>query len=94
MSREITATAVRRKLGGLLDEVRYHKGRIVITKRGPVAALIDSALFERLNKLDEEFGRLCGALASAFAGIGPAEGQLLAGKAVKASRRSKRRRGS
>ncbi len=93
MIREAPAMTVRKNLGDLLNEVQYRKGRIVITKGGkPVAALIDVALFERLRKLDEEFEQLSGALAKAFAGIGPAKGTALVDEAVKAARRKPPRR--
>ena len=59
---------VRQHLGDLLNEVRYRRGRIVITKAGkPVAALVDIETFERLRKSDEEFDDLRAEIAVAFA---------------------------
>ena len=68
MIREATAMTVRQHLGDLLNEVRYRRGRIVITKAGkPVAALVDIETFERLRKSDEEFDDLRAEIAVAFA---------------------------
>ena len=93
MIREAPAMTVRQNLGDLLNEVQYRKGRIVITKGGkPVAALIDIELFERLRRLDEEFGELSGALAKAFASVGAAKGGALVDEAVKAARRKRPRK--
>lgn len=69
MIREATAMKVRQHLGDLLNEVRYRRGKIVITKAGtPVAALVDIETFERLRRSDEEFERLRGEISRAFAG--------------------------
>lgn len=87
MIREAPATTVRQNLGELLKEVKYRKGRIVITKSGkPIAALIDVELFERLRRLDEEFEELCGMLAHASAGLGIIKGTRLVDAGVKAAR--------
>ena len=68
MIKEVTAMAVRQHLGDLLNEVRYRRGKIVITRAGkPVAALVDIETFERLRKADEEFERLRGEISDAFA---------------------------
>ena len=93
MMREAPATTVRQKLGDLLKEVQYRKGRIVITKRGKrVAALIDIALFDRLRKLEEGFEELSGGLAKAFAGMQPAKGAALVDEAVQWARRKPSRK--
>ncbi len=92
MIREAPAMTVRRKFGELLNEVRYRRGRVLITKAGkPVAALIDVALFEKLRKLDEEFERLSGELRKRFAKVPPREAMALIDEAVRASRRKRRR---
>ena len=91
--REASAMTVRQNLGGLLNEVQYRKGRIVITKGGkPVAALIDIQLFERLRRLDEEFEELSGTLAKAFTGVGAAKGTMLVDEAVRSARRKTARK--
>ena len=88
MIREASAMAVRQHLGELLNEVQYRRGKIVVTKAGrPVAALVDIAMFERLRKLDEEFDRMRGEFANAFADATEHDVQALTDEAVKAVRR-------
>ena len=78
---------VRQNLGDLLNEVQYRKGRILITKAGkPVAALVDVALFERIQRLDEEFEKLTDALADAFKDVPSEEGTKWIDEAVRAAR--------
>jgi prevent-host-death family protein len=84
---EATAMKVRQNLGELLNEVQYRNGKILITKAGkPVAAIVDVALFERIRKLDEEFGKLTTELAEAFEDVAPEKGMALVDEAVKAAR--------
>ena len=79
---------VRQHLGDLLNEVRYRRGRIVITRAGkPVAALVDIETFERLRRSDEEFERLRGELSEAFAGQPEDEIRAMVDEAVHAARR-------
>ena len=83
MIREATAMTVRRHLGDLLNEVRYRRGRIVITKAGkPIAALVDIETFERLRKSDEEFDDLRAEIAEAFANHAEEEVGALVDEAV------------
>ena len=93
MIREAPAMTVRQRLGDLLNEVQYRRGRIVITKGGkPVAALVDIALFERIRKLDEEFDRALDEMARAFSGIPANKGEALVAEAVAAARRKRAKR--
>ncbi len=79
---------VRQHLGDLLNEVRYRRGRIVITRAGkPVAALVDIETFERLRRSDEEFERLRGELSEAFAGQPEDEIRAMVDEAARAARR-------
>ena len=79
---------VRQHLGDLLNEVRYRRGRIVITRAGkPVAALVDIETFERLRRSDEEFERLRGELSEAFAGQPEDKIRAMVDEAVHAARR-------
>ena len=79
---------VRQHLGDLLNEVRYRRGRIVITRAGkPVAALVDIETFERLRRSDEEFERLRGELSEAFAGQPEDEIRAMVDEAVHVARR-------
>lgn len=90
---EASAMRVRQKLGELLNEVRYRKGNVLITKAGkPVAALVDIALFERIRKLDEEFESLTKDLARAFRRVPPRKGIALVDEGVTAARRKSTKR--
>jgi prevent-host-death family protein len=87
MIREASAMKVRQNLGDLLNEVQYRKSRILITKAGkPVAALVDLALFERIQKLDDEFDALTRKLAQAFENLPAEQGTTLVDEAVRAVR--------
>jgi prevent-host-death family protein len=87
MIKEASAMTVRKSLGDLLNEVQYRKGRILITKAGkPVAALVDVALFERIQKLDEEFEELSNRVAKAFEDVPIEEGMKWVDEAVEAAR--------
>ena len=84
---EAPAMTVRQRLGELLNEVQYRRGRIVITKAGkPVAALVDVETFERLRNLDEEFDRLREEIVAAFSGQSETEINALIDEAVTAAR--------
>ena len=87
MIKQATAMTVRQHLGDLLNEVRYRRGKIVITKAGkPVAALVDIETFERMRKSDEEFERLRGEISDAFAAQPEEEIRALVDEAVAAAR--------
>lgn len=93
MIREATAMTVRQNLGELLNEVQYRHGKVLITKAGkPVAALVDIAMFTRLRKLDEEFGRMRTELAKAFAGINEKAIGVLVDEALKDVRTRRRKK--
>ena len=87
MISEAPAMTVRQRLGELLNEVRYRRQQIVITKAGkPVAALVDIGVFDRLRKLDEEFEHMRGELAEAFSGHSETEVDALVDEAAEAAR--------
>lgn len=89
-----TCMTVRQKFGEFLNEVQYRQGKVLITKAGkPVAALVDVALFEKIRDLDEEFERLRGSLAKAFANVRVAKGEALVDEAVHAARKKRSARG-
>ena len=91
MIREATAMKVRQNLGEILAEVQYRRGKVLITKAGkPVAAIVDVDLFERLQKLDDEFDTLVSELTGTFAALEPEEGMTLIDEAVVAARESAR----
>ena len=69
---------VRQHLADLLNEVRYRRGRTIITRAGkPVAALVDIETFERLR----------GELSEAFAGQPEDKIRAMVDEAVHAARR-------
>lgn len=89
MFHEASAMTVRQNLGELLNEVQYRHSRVMITKAGkPVAALVNMELFERIRKLDEEFERMAGDLAIAFADLPEEKGAALIDEALKNARRT------
>lgn len=93
MIREAPAMTVRQKFGELLSEVQYRRGKVVITKAGkPVAALVDMALFEKIQALDEEFERMKDDMAKAFAKVPAERGNALVDEAVRKTRKRKRAR--
>jgi prevent-host-death family protein len=93
MIREAPAMTVRQNLGELLNEVQYRNGKILITKAGkPVAALVDIALFERIQKLDKEFDQMTADFAKGFAGKAEKEVEALVDEAVKSVRRKPSRK--
>jgi len=93
MIREAPAMTVRQNLGELLNEVQYRNGKILITKAGkPVAALVDIAFFERIQKLDAEFDQMTAQFAKAFAGKAEREVEALVDEAVKSVRRKPSRK--
>jgi len=89
MIREATAMKVRQNLGELLNEVRYRRDSILVTKGGkPVAALVDIDLFQKIRLLDTEFDRLTAELVKTYEGIDPETAAKEIGEAAKAARRS------
>lgn len=93
MIREAPAMTVRQNLGELLNEVQYRHGKVLITKAGkPVAALVDIALFERIRKVDEEFGWMATQFAQAFSGKTAKEVDALVSDAVRSTRRTHKKK--
>lgn len=88
MIKEATAMTVRQNLGELLNGIQYGHDQIVITKGGkPVAAMVDSALFERIRLLNREFARLTDELAAAYRGVDAQTAQEEIDEAVRAARK-------
>lgn len=78
---------VRQNLGELLNGIQYGHDQIVITKGGkPVAAMVDSALFERIRLMNREFSRLTDELAAAYRGVDATAAQEEIDAAVRAAR--------
>ncbi len=88
MIKEATAMTVRQNLGELLNGIQYGNDQIVITKGGkPVAAMVDTALFDKIRLLKREFNRLTDELAIAYQGIDESVAQQEIDAAVKQARK-------
>lgn len=70
MIKEATAMTVRQNLGELLNGIQYGHDQVIITKGGkPVAAMVDSELFDKIRLMKKEFNRLTDELATAYQGV-------------------------
>ena len=88
MIKEATAMTVRQNLGELLNGIQYGNDQIVITKGGkPVAAMVDTALFDKIRLLKREFNRLADELAIAYQGVEESVAQQEIDAAVKQARK-------
>ena len=88
MIKEATAMTVRQNLGELLNGIQYGSDQVVITKGGkPVAAMVDTALFDKIRLLKREFNRLTDQLAVAYQGIDESLAQQEIDAAVKQARK-------
>ena len=88
MIKEATAMTVRQNLGELLNGIQYGNDQIVITKGGkPVAAMVDTALFDKIRLLKREFNRLTDELAVAYQDVDKSVAQQEIDAAVKQARK-------
>jgi prevent-host-death family protein len=72
---QTTAGALRQNLGEMLGQVHRQGDSIIISEGGqPVAALVDIALFERIQRLQNRFDQLSARFAKAFATVTEPEG--------------------
>lgn len=75
MITETSAVSFRQNLEEMLDQVQYRRDSIVINKDGkPVAALVDSRLFERIRRMQTRFDALCERLETGFSAVPEDEG--------------------
>jgi prevent-host-death family protein len=89
---EVTAVKFRQNLGEMIARVRYSNDAVIINKGGkPAAALIDSALYERIRRMWDTFDQLTGKVADAYVPVPEDEGMAEI-EAVSASVRSEARR--
>jgi prevent-host-death family protein len=89
---EVTAVKFRQNLGEMIARVQYNSDAVIINKGGkPVAVLIDSALYERIRRMQDTFDRLTGKVADAYAAVPEDEG-IAEIEAISASVRSETRR--
>lgn len=88
MIKEATAMTVRQNLGELLNGIQYGNVQVVITKGGkPVAAMVDTALFDKIRLLKREFNRLADELAVAYQHVDENVAQQEIDAAVKQARK-------
>ena len=75
MINEVNAAVFRQNLGEMLNQVQYRHDSILIKKDGkPVAALVDTQLFERIRRFKDRFEILSQRLAEAYAPIPEEDG--------------------
>jgi prevent-host-death family protein len=75
MITQTSAVAFRQNLGEMLNQVQYRHDSVVINKDGkPVAALVDTRLFERIRRMQERFDGLCRRIKSGFEDVPKADG--------------------
>lgn len=88
MIKEATAMSVRQNLGELLDSIQYGHDQVVITEGGKrVAAMVDTALFDKINLMKREFDRLTDELAAAYKSTGEGIAQQEIDDAVRQARK-------
>lgn len=89
MITETSAVAFRQNLGEMLNQVQYRHDSVLINKDGkPVAALIDTRLFDRIRRLQDRFDALCQRVESGFEGVPEDVGLAEINAAVEAERAS------
>ena len=87
MINEASATAFRRNLGEMLNQVQYRHDNIVINKNGkPAAALVNARLFARIRRMQARFDALCRRIEAGYAEAPEAEGMAEIGTTVTAVR--------
>lgn len=88
MIKEATAMSVRQNLGELLNGIQYGHDQVVITKGGkPVAAMVDTVLFDKIRLMKREFNRLTDELAATYKGVDERIAQQEIDAAVKHARK-------
>ena len=91
MITETNVVAFRKNLGEMLNQVQYRHASVLISKNGkPVAALIDSCLFDRIRRLQDRFDALCQRVESGFEDVPGEVGVAEIHAAVEAERSSTR----
>jgi prevent-host-death family protein len=75
MINEVNAAVFRQNLGEMLNQVQYRHDSILIKKDGkPVAALVDTQLFDRIRRFKDRFEILSQRLAEAYSTIPEEDG--------------------
>lgn len=87
MITETSAVAFRQNLGEMLNQVQYRHDSVLINKDGkPVAALIDTRLFDRIRRLQDRFDALCHRVESGYESVPEEIGLAEIDAAVQAER--------
>jgi prevent-host-death family protein len=75
MINEVNAAAFRQNLGEMLNQVQYRHDSILIKEDGkPVAALVDTQLFDRIRRFKDRFEALSLRVAEAYSSVPQEEG--------------------
>jgi prevent-host-death family protein len=75
MITQTSAVAFRQNLGEMLIQMQYRHDSVMINKDGkPVAALVDTRLFERIRRMQERSDELCQRIESGFEDVPEADG--------------------
>jgi prevent-host-death family protein len=75
MITEVSAANFQRNFGEILNQVQYRRDSVVINKDGkPVAALVNTHLFERIRRMQGRFDALCQRIETGFAATPTEEG--------------------
>ena len=95
MITQISAVAFRQNLGEMLNLVQYRHDSVVINKDGkPVAALVDSRLFDRIRRMQGRFDALCERIEHGFDEVSEAEGMAEIEAAIAEDREAQRKPGA
>lgn len=75
MITQTSAVNFRQNLGEMLNQVQYRQDSVLISKDGkPVAALVDTRLFERIRRMQGRFDALCQRIEIGFAAVPQGQG--------------------
>jgi prevent-host-death family protein len=81
----------RTNLDAMLSQVEYRRDSIIINKDGkPVAALVDTKLFDRIQRMQDRFQTLCNRIEAGFSTLDTEEGLSEIDKTVVEARYSPR----
>ena len=95
MITQTNAVAFRQNLGEMLNLVQYRHDSVVINKDGkPVAALIDTRLFDRIRRMQGRFDALCARIEHGFAEVSETEGMAEIEAAIAQDREAQSSRSS
>ena len=89
MITQTSAVNFRQNLGEMLNQVQYRQDSVLISKDGkPVAALVDTRLFERIRRMQGRFDALCQRIETGFATVPQEQGLAEIEAAIAAERQA------